>query len=99
MAADGQVVVNAQVLDEGASDTDAIAGQISQQLSDLKGFLAPLVASWTGQAADDYKSLQNQWNTSADDLNTVLRQVASTLRTSAETYRSGESTNSQMWQG
>lgn len=99
MAADGQVLVNAQVLDEGASDTDTIAGQIDQQLNDLKGYLAPLVSSWTGQAADDYKSLQSQWNSTAEDLNTVLRQVASTLRSAAEAYRSGESTNSQMWQG
>lgn len=99
MAADGQVVVSAQALDNAASDTDAIAGQIESQLSDLKGYLAPLVATWTGEASTDWQSLQQQWNTTADDLNTVLRQIATTLRTSAETYTSGENTNAQMWQG
>jgi early secretory antigenic target protein ESAT-6 len=99
MAADGQVVVSAGALDNAASDTDAIAGQIEQQLSDLKGYLAPLVATWTGQASTDWQSLQQQWNTTADDLNTVLRQISTTLRTSAESYTSGENTNAQMWQG
>jgi WXG100 family type VII secretion target len=99
MAADGQVLVNAGTLDNAASDTDAIAGQIEQQLGDLHGYLAPLVASWTGQAATDWQTLQQQWNTTADDLNAVLRQIATTLRTSAETYTSGDQTNQQMWQG
>ena len=99
MAADGQVVVSAQALDAAAGDTDTIAGQIEQQLGDLKGYLAPLVASWSGQASTDYQALQTRWNTSAEDLDAVLRQIAGALRTAAENYVSGENTNSQMWQG
>jgi len=99
MGAEGQVIVNAQVLDEGASDTDTVAGQIDSQLGDLKGYLAPLVASWTGEASSDYQALQQKWNTSADDLNTVLRQIAGALRTAAQSYVSGEQSNASMWQG
>jgi WXG100 family type VII secretion target len=97
--ADGQVLVNAQTLNEGASDTDAIAGQIDQQLGDLKGYLAPLVSTWQGEAASDYQALQQKWNASADDLNAVLRQIAGALRTASDNYVSGEQTNSSMWQG
>jgi WXG100 family type VII secretion target len=97
--ADGQVVVSAQALNEGGADTDAIAGQIDQQLNDLKGYLAPLVASWSGEASTDYQALQQKWNTSAEDLNAVLRQIAGALRSAAENYTSGESANAQMWQG
>lgn len=99
MTADGQVLVNAQTLNEGASDTDTIAGQIEQQLGDLKGYLAPLVASWSGEAASDYQALQTKWNTSAEDLNAVLRQIAGALRAAADNYVSGEQANSSMWQG
>jgi WXG100 family type VII secretion target len=99
VGAEGQVIVNAQVLDEGASDTDAIAGQIEQQLGDLKGYLAPLVASWTGEASSDYQALQQKWNQSADDLNAVLREIASALRTASQNYVSGEHSNASMWQG
>jgi WXG100 family type VII secretion target len=94
-----EVLVSSQALDEGASDTDAVAGQIEQQLSDLKGFLAPLVASWTGEASTDWQALQQKWNTTADDLNAVLRQIAAALRESSQSYTTGERTNASMWQG
>jgi WXG100 family type VII secretion target len=97
MGAEGQVIVNAQVLDEGATDTDSVAGQIEQQLGDLKGYLAPLVASWTGEASSDYQALQQKWNTSADDLHAVLRQIAAALRTASQNYVSGEQSNASMW--
>jgi WXG100 family type VII secretion target len=97
--AEAQVVVSAQALNEGASDTDAIAGQIDQQLGDLKGYLAPLVSSWEGEAASDWQALQQKWNTSAEDLHAVLQQIAGALRTASENYSSGESANASMWQG
>jgi 6 kDa early secretory antigenic target len=99
VGAEGQVVVNAQVLDEGASDTEALAGQIEQQLSDLQGYLAPLVASWTGEASSDYQALQQRWNTTAGDLHAVLREIAGALRTAAQAYVAGEHRNASMWQG
>ena len=98
MGAEGQVVVNAQALDEGASDTEAVAGRIEQQLSDLRGYLAPLVASWTGEASSDYQALQQRWSTNADDLNAVLRDIAGALRTSSQNYVGGERRNASMWQ-
>ena len=83
MAGDGPILVDARALDDGASDTDVAAGHIEQQLGDLKGYLAPLVASWVGQASRDYQALQQRWDQSADDLNAVLREIASALRTAA----------------
>jgi len=82
--AEAQVVVSAQALNEGASDTDAIAGQIDQQLGDLKGYLAPLVSSWEGEASSDWQALQ---------------QIAGALRTASENYSAGERANASMWQG
>jgi WXG100 family type VII secretion target len=99
MGTDGQVIVNARVLDEGASDADSVAGQIEQQLGDLRGYLAPLVASWTGEASSDYQALQQRWNATADDLNGVLRAIAGALRTASQSYVSGERGNAAMWQG
>jgi len=97
--AEAQVVVSAQALNEGASDTDAIAGQIDQQLGDLKGYLAPLVSSWEGEASSDWQALQQKWNTSAEDLHAVLQQIAGALRTASENYSAGERANASMWQG
>src|SRR5438445_11792769 len=95
--ADGHILVTFGAVSEAAADTDAIAGQIEQQLSDLKGYLAPMVASWSGQASTDYQALQAKWDTSAADLNTVLRQIANALRTAHGNYRLAENQNSSIW--
>lgn len=94
---ESQVTVSPSALSAGASDTDAIAGRIQQELSDLRGFLAPLVASWHGQASSDYQALQQKWNQAADDLHTVLTQIAGGLRDAEQTYSSGETRNADMW--
>jgi WXG100 family type VII secretion target len=96
MGAQVRVVVNPQMLNEVASDVDAIAGQL-EQLSDLKGSLGPLLSSWEGQASSDYWAVQSNWHTSAEDLNTVLRQAAGVLRTASENFASAEHANASMW--
>jgi early secretory antigenic target protein ESAT-6 len=95
--ADGHIKVTFESVMAAAGDTDAIAGQIGQQLEDLKVYLAPMVASWAGQAATDYQALQARWDASAADLNAVLRQIAGALRTAHANYRMAESQNSVIW--
>jgi early secretory antigenic target protein ESAT-6 len=95
--ADGHIRVTFESVMGAAGDTDTIAGQIEQQLGELKGYLAPMVSSWSGQASSDYQSLQARWDTSAADLNAVLRQIAGALRTAHGNYRLAESQNSSIW--
>ena len=95
--ADGHILVTFGSVMEAAADTDAIAGQVEQQLSDLKGYLAPLVSSWTGVASSDYQALQRQWDTGAADLNGVLRQIAQALRTAHGNYSQAEQRNAAIW--
>jgi WXG100 family type VII secretion target len=78
-------------------DTDGVASQIAQQLSDLKSYLAPLVATWSGQASTEYQALQSKWDASADDLNQVLRQMSQALRTAGDNYANTERKNSSIW--
>jgi len=78
-------------------DTDSVASQIAAQLTDLKAYLAPLVANWSGEASSEYQALQAKWDASLDDLNQVLRQMASALRTAGDNYQSTERTNSSIW--
>jgi ESAT-6 family protein len=97
MSASGYILVTPSALAEGAADTDNVASQIDQQLSDLRTYIAPLVATWDGTAAMDYQALQNRWTTNLADLNTVLRQIANALRIAEQNYNSCESTNCSMW--
>jgi WXG100 family type VII secretion target len=95
--AEGHILVSLAAVSEAAADTDAIAGQIEQQLADLKGYLAPMVAGWSGVASSDYQALQARWDTSAEDLNAVLRQIAGALRTAHGNYTEAETKNSSIW--
>jgi WXG100 family type VII secretion target len=94
---DGHILVTFGSVMEAAGDTDVIAGQIERELSDLKGYLAPMVATWTGLASADYQALQRQWDTSAADLNVVLRQIAQALRTAHANYTEAEQQNAAIW--
>jgi early secretory antigenic target protein ESAT-6 len=93
----GHMLVTFGAVEQAAADTDSVAAQIAQELEDLKAYLAPLVATWEGTASGDWQSLQNRWNTSASDLNAILRQIASNLRIAASNYVNAENTNASIW--
>jgi len=97
MSQDGHILVTFGAINEAAMDTDSVASQIAQQLSDLKAYLAPLVASWSGDASSEYQALQSRWDAGANDLNQVLRQMAQALRTAGDNYASTERKNSSIW--
>ncbi len=97
MTGTGHLLVTFGSLSEAAADVDAVAGQIDQQLADLRAYLAPLVASWEGTAAIDYQAKQRSWDTSIGDLNAVLRQIAQALRMANENYGRAENANAAMW--
>lgn len=92
-----QIKVTFGAIDTAASDTDTIAINLNHQLDDLKNYINPLVASWTGQAAENYQTLQKQWDTSADQLNQVLHQIAAILRAVNQNYSSAEQANTNIW--
>ncbi|MGH3810217.1 MAG: WXG100 family type VII secretion target [Pseudonocardiaceae bacterium] len=92
-----QIKVTFSSIDTAASDTDTIAANLRQQLDDLKNYIRPLVASWTGQASTNYQALQKEWDISADQLNLILHQIAATLRTSSQNYSTAENANANIW--
>ncbi|HXL16909.1 MAG TPA: WXG100 family type VII secretion target [Streptosporangiaceae bacterium] len=97
MSGDGHIQVTFGAVNEAAMDTDSIASQIAQQLSDLKAYLAPLVASWSGEASGEFQALQAKWDAGANDLNQVLRQISQALRVAAEQYQATEKANRSTW--
>jgi early secretory antigenic target protein ESAT-6 len=73
------------------------AQRMNAQLEDLRRSLAPMVATWTGQAAEDYQVKQRQWDTSAADLNHVLTQIGVALGHANEGYQQVEQSNASRW--
>ena len=96
MAAE-EVCVSFGALAQAAADTEQVAGAIEQPLADLRAYLAPLAATWTGSAASQQRLLQGRWDAGAQDLCAVLRQIARALDLAAEGYRQVERRNAEIW--
>lgn len=94
---DGHMLVTFGAVDAAAADTETVANRISQQLEDLRSYLAPLLATWSGQASSDYQGLQARWDAGAAGLNGVLREIAAALRTAHGNYASAEASNVSLW--
>lgn len=71
---------------------------VNGQLDDLKAFLAPMVSTWDGVAAQTYNDLQRQWDTAAAELNQVLAQIATAVGTANEQYQQAEHANARRFQ-
>jgi WXG100 family type VII secretion target len=71
--------------------------QMTAQLEDLKRFLAPMVATWSGAAADDYNVKQRQWDTAAADLTAVLARIGVAVGHANDGYQQVEAANARRW--
>lgn len=89
----GVVKVSFGELAAAQADIGSTVRAVNGQLDDLRAFLAPMVASWAGEAAQNYHHLQRQWDTAAAELNQVLAQVANAVGTANEQYQQAERTN------
>lgn len=82
----------------GAQQNVASTSQrMTAQLEDLKRFLAPMVATWSGQAAEDYQVKQRQWDTAAADLTAVLAQIGVAVGHANDGYQQVEAANARRW--
>jgi 6 kDa early secretory antigenic target len=93
----GEIKVTFAALEAAQSDVSGVAARMTNQLEDLKRFLAPMVATWEGQASAEYQAKQRQWDTAAAGLATVLGQIGVALGTANESYRQVEQANAARW--
>lgn len=88
-----QIKVTFGELQATQEKTQATVTSINGQLDDLKSYLAPLVSTWTGAAAESYNAKQKQWDSAAADLNNVLAAIGRALGSANEGYQATESAN------
>jgi 6 kDa early secretory antigenic target len=90
---DGRIQVTFGELENARGTIQTTWTNISRELEDLKRFLQPLVATWTGDASTAYQVQQAKWDRSAAELNQVLNQIGVALGTSNENFQHAEQTN------
>ncbi|MGH3342650.1 MAG: WXG100 family type VII secretion target [Carbonactinosporaceae bacterium] len=97
MSGAGHIMVQFGAVEQARTDVSQTANSLNQQLGDLKAYLQPLVASWTGAAATDYQAKQAQWDQAQQNLNDILAQISLALGRAHDGYQGTEMRNRQMW--
>ena len=97
MSTGSEIKVTFGALSAAQGDVASTAARITNQLEDLKRFLAPMVATWTGAAAQDYQAKQRQWDAAAADIRDVLAKIGVALGAAHDSYRHVEPLNPYRW--
>jgi len=93
----GQVMVNFETIAQASQNVQRTYANLQQKLDDLHSFLAPMVAEWTGAAAEQYAQKQQQWTQAQTDLSQVLQTIGRVLEESHGGYQDTEKANTQAW--
>jgi 6 kDa early secretory antigenic target len=88
-----RIAVSFAEVEQGRGDTVSTFNTINGSLGDLRGYLAPLVAEWTGSASESYQAHQRLWDQGVAELNDVLAKVGAALGSAHDHYTTAENTN------
>ena len=97
MAANGEISVRFADIEEAAATVRRTAANVDILLSDLRIMLRPITAEWTGGASSNYQYQQRAWDQAAQDLHSVMLQIASALENSHASYTETETSLHQLW--
>jgi 6 kDa early secretory antigenic target len=93
MSTSTQIVVQFAQVQSAAADCRATVSSMTSQLDDLRNQLAPMVATWEGDAQAAYRACQAKWDAAAADIRDLLGRIASACDTSAEIMATTEQAN------
>lgn len=88
----------AQIADLRA-DIALVTANMNNSLGDLKQYLAPMVADWTGEAAEAYQVQQRQWDEAAAGLNQVLDSIGRAVGAGNDNMADTERAARNSWAG
>lgn len=94
-----QILVTFESLANAEQQINQCASQITSQLDELRQMLQPLVASWSGEAMENYQVQQNNWNQAQQDALQVLQGIGRVVGAAHDAYLSTEKSNSAAWSG
>jgi ESAT-6 family protein len=86
----GNLSTNYQHMASVAKDVENVEQEIQATVTKLTSDLAPLEASWKGQAATAFHQLKERFLEDADKLNQALSRIAEQLKTASGTYSAQE---------
>jgi len=94
---DGYILAQFGTIEEGAGNLMTVAQRVQEELDQLKAAVAPLRATWTGAASQEYQAQQAQADGAAADMPVQIQQMGSVARTCLANYQSAEGSNTSSW--
>jgi early secretory antigenic target protein ESAT-6 len=91
------VLVTFSALANAAQSIQSTNAKLNSQLDDLRQLLGPIVADWSGEAAEGYQAQQQKWFEAQTDLNNVLQAIGRAVEEAHQAYTSTETTNARSW--
>jgi early secretory antigenic target protein ESAT-6 len=95
--ADSHIKVTFAEIQQASSDITNASQQIDSHLDQLKAKIAPIVADWTGDAAEAYQVAQKNWDDAAKDFNATLQAIGIAVRDAGQGYESAEGSAKKLW--
>ncbi|RIV34355.1 WXG100 family type VII secretion target [Micromonospora radicis] len=80
-------------LNAAADSCGSSSRNMTSELEGLKTGIAPLLATWDGDAREAYFQRQREWESAANDLRDLLGRIERALRESAAKMQARESAN------
>jgi 6 kDa early secretory antigenic target len=84
-------------IQQASSDITTASSTIDSHLDQLKSKIAPIVADWTGDAAELYQQAQRDWDNAAKSFNETLQAIGVAVRQAGEGYESAEGSAKKLW--
>lgn len=92
-----EIKVSYSALGTAEADIKASVGRLRNSLANLERDLAPMAASWTGEASEFYRDKQRQWNTAADELSMLLETVGVGVGEALVNYMNNDNHVRRIW--
>jgi len=92
------LVVNFAAMQTAGENIDTAIRTLNDQLSQLERDVAPLIATWDGDAKAAYEARQRQWRSAAGELCAMLIEIKKALHESTLDYRDTEQRNVRLFQ-
>ncbi|SNR71424.1 WXG100 family type VII secretion target [Haloechinothrix alba] len=85
-----EMKVHYETLFNASSEVETASKAMTEASDNLKSDLNPLVSTWKGEAEQNYRQLQADWDSAHAELNQILAQIATALQRIGEGYRDME---------
>ena len=72
-------------IEGGASEIQGAVGTTAGLLDEGKGSLATLSSAWGGSGSEAYQAVQTRWDSTSNELNTALQNLAQTISEAGQT--------------